>query len=190
MERKTEDKTAPSPRQGVSPSLIFLIGYRGTGKTTVARLLAKKLDWNWIDADAYLEARYGLSIRTLIEQEGENGFRDKETEVLEQLCRLCNSILATGGGVVLKETNRQRMRAAGRVVWLTAEPATIWQRLQRDPTTPERRPALAWGGLAEVEEALQTREPLYRACADITVDTTGRSPEEVTRAILEHGKLD
>ncbi len=166
------------------PAPLFLVGYRGTGKTTVARLLAGRLGWDWVDADEALEARYGRTVRQIFADEGEAGFRDKEEAVLEELCRPERRVVATGGGVVLRQANRGRLRSVGRVVWLTADAPTIWGRLQRDPTTAERRPALTVDGLAEVEELLRQREPLYRACADLAVDTAGRSPEEVVAAIL------
>jgi shikimate kinase len=164
--------------------VIFLVGYRGAGKTAVARLLAEQLGWEWVDADEALERRHGRTIREIFAAEGEAGFRAKEEAVLADLCRGERRVIATGGGVVLREANRQRMRAAGRVVWLTADARTVWERLQGDPTTAGRRPALTVGGLAEVEELLWQREPLYRACADLVIETAGRSPEEVTAAIL------
>ncbi|MCI0458778.1 MAG: shikimate kinase AroL [Gemmataceae bacterium] len=166
-------------------SLVFLVGYRATGKTTVARLLAERLGWNWVDADEELERRAGCTIREVFAAEGETGFRDREEAVLAEVCGRERLVVATGGGVVLREANRQRMRAGGRVVWLTADSATIWARLQTDPTTAERRPALTVGGLAEIEELLRQREPLYRACADVVVDTARRSPEDVVNAILQ-----
>ena len=164
--------------------VIFLVGYRGTGKSTVARLLAERLGWGWVDADELLERRHGRSIRQIFAEEGEAGFRDKEAAILEELCRGERLVVATGGGIVLREDNRRRLRAAGRVVWLTADAMTIWRRLQEDPTTGARRPTLTVGGLAEVEELLRVREPLYRECADLTVSTDGRTPEEIVAAIL------
>src|SRR5437588_11657323 len=95
------------------PDNILLIGYRATGKTTVARLLAGRLGWRWADADLALEARHGRSIRRLFAEEGEAAFRALEAAVLEELCRSRRHVLATGGGVVLAEANRQRLRAAG-----------------------------------------------------------------------------
>jgi shikimate kinase len=166
--------------------VIFLVGYRATGKSTVARLLAERLGWAWVDADEVLERRHGRTIRQIFAEEGEAGFRDKEAAIVEELCRGERLVVATGGGVVLRAENRQRLRAAGRVVWLTADAQTIWERLQRDPMTRERRPALTVGGRAEVEELLRVREPHYRECAEVTVDTRGRSPEDIVAAIL-HG---
>lgn len=163
---------------------IFLIGYRGTGKTTIARLLAERLGWAWVDADAELEVREGRSIRQIIAAEGETGFRDREAVLFAELCRLQRHVIATGGGVVLREANRAAMRAAGLVVWLTADAETLWQRLQADPATAERRPALSVGGRAEIEEALCARKALYRDCADCTLVTAGQSPEEIVRAIM------
>lgn len=168
----------------MTETLVFLIGPRGSGKSTVARLLAQSLGWDWRDADAELEKRHGQSIRAIFAAEGEAGFREKEAGILAELCRLQRHILATGGGVVLRPANRERMRAAGRVVWLTADVETLWQRLQADDSTAERRPALTVGGWAEIEEVVRMREPLYRQCADFTVPTSGRMANEVVAEIL------
>jgi shikimate kinase len=166
-------------------SAIFLIGYRCTGKTTVARLLAEKLGWDWSDADSLLEARYGKSIRQIFASEGEAGFRDKEEQILAEACQLQRCVIATGGGVILRDINRKRMRSAGKVVWLTADAQTIWDRFQADPATLNRRPPLTVGGLAEIEEVLKMREPLYRACADLIISTAGRSTEEIAQQIAQ-----
>jgi shikimate kinase len=163
---------------------LFLVGYRCTGKTTVARLLAGRLGWRWLDADAVLEERVGRTIRAVFAEEGEAGFRRREAEVLEDLCRRPGHVIATGGGVVLEAANRARLRAAGAVVWLTADAETIWRRLQADATTAERRPALTVGGLEEVRQLLEARAPLYREVAHGAVETPGRSPEEVADLVL------
>jgi shikimate kinase len=176
------DVKAPGPPS--DPPRWFLIGYRGSGKTTVARLLAQRLGWSWLDADEVLENRHGRSIRTIFAEEGEAGFREKESAVLVGLCKLDRHVIATGGGVVLRPENRARLRAAGRIIWLTADPLTLWKRMQQDTTTMERRPVLSQGGLAEIEELLRIREPSYASCADLTVDTTTQSPEEVAAFIL------
>lgn len=168
----------------MNEALLFLIGLRGSGKSTVARLLARELGWDWLDADAELEKRYGRSIRAIFEAEGEAGFRDKEATVLGDLCRLPRHVIATGGGVVLRESNRELLRRWGRVVWLTADVETLWQRVQADSATAERRPPLISGGRAEMEEILHFREPLYRQCADLIVETAGRTPTEIVAEIL------
>ncbi len=176
------------PESGIrasdSRNRIFLIGYRCTGKTTVARLLAEKLGWEWVDADEVLETRYGVTIRQIFAAEGEVGFRDKEEKVFAELCQLRRHVIATGGGIILRETNRERMRSTGKVVWLWANAETIWQRLQVDPSTAERRPPLTVGGLAEIEETLRIRDPMYRGCADFMVPTSDHTPEDVVEVIM------
>ena len=164
--------------------MIFLIGYRGTGKTTVARLLAAALGWPWLDADDVLERHHGTRIRDLFATEGEAAFRDKEEAILVNLCKLSRHAIATGGGVVLRERNREQLRASGWVVWLTADVATIHRRLEGDPATWDRRPALtAAPAVTEIADLLKLREPLYRGCAHLTVSTVGRSPEAVVAEI-------
>jgi RNA polymerase sigma factor (TIGR02999 family) len=163
---------------------IFLIGYRGVGKTTVAPILAARLGWNWVDADTLLEERHGRSIRDIFDQEGETGFRDKEAALLEELCSAKEQVIATGGGVVLRPANQERLRASGWTVWLTVDANTLWQRLQHDSNTAERRPVLTVGGLEEIRELLRLREPLYRSCADVIIDSTHRSPVDVSDEIL------
>lgn len=168
----------------MNESLVFLIGSRGSGKSTVARLVAHELGWDWLDADEVLEKRYGLSIRAIFEREGEAGFRDKESIILAELCRLRRHIVATGGGVILREGNRDLLRSSGRVVWLTADVETLWQRVRADDATAERRPALTVGGRAEIEEIFHLREPLYRQCADRIVDTGGRAVNEIVAEMV------
>lgn len=168
------------------PALLFLVGARGTGKTTIARLLAERFSWQWCDADMLLESRYG-SIRAIFDAEGEPAFRDKESEILRDIAGFREHVVATGGGVVLREENRAILRQ-GWVVWLTAEVDTICARLQADTTTGERRPALTATGSAasadEVAAILKARTPLYRACANLTVRTDGRSPEDIVEEIV------
>jgi shikimate kinase len=161
---------------------IFLIGYRGTGKTTVARLLADRLGRASHDADAVLEARHGQSIRDIFAAEGESGFRARESAVLAELARRDNAVIATGGGVIVRPENRELLKR-GTVIWLTAPADVLWQRLQADATTAERRPDLAQGGLAEIEDLLRARTPHYEACADWQVDTSRHEPAEVARLI-------
>ena len=175
---------AAAPTSRVLPSAcLFLIGARGSGKSTVARLLAEAMGWQWRDADEVLERRYGQTIRAIFANEGEAGFRDKEAVVLAELCGASPCVVATGGGIVLRESNRRLMRSSGRAVWLTASVDTLWQRIRDDETTAERRPALTVGGRAEIEEILRLRESLYRQCADYIVDTTEKTAPDIVAEI-------
>jgi len=170
-------------------SPLFLIGYRGTGKSTVAALVAQRLGWESIDADALLEQRAGRSIRQIFEADGEELFRTLEAELLAEMCTRQRIVVATGGGVVVRPENRERLKHAGVVVWLTADAATLWQRLQSCSTTWQRRPNLTVGGLDEIAQQLQLREPWYAECAHGVVDTASLSPEQVVGAIGEKLKV-
>ncbi len=165
---------------------VTLIGYRGTGKTTVARLLGERLGIPWWDADVELEARVGRSVAALVGERGEPAFRDEESAVLATLMERGTGVLATGGGVVLRAANRDLLRTSGgRLVWLTAEPAIIRQRLAADPATAARRPALqGTDPLAEVEAVLEARLPLYRACNAVAIDAGTLAPAAVVERIV------
>lgn len=165
---------------------VTLVGYRGTGKSTVAAVLADRLGVAWRDADAVLEERIGRSITELVGSRGEAAFRDVETEVLRDTLPAFTGVLATGGGVVLRPENRRLLRERGRpVVWLTAPADVIRRRLAADPTTAARRPALHGGDpLDEVAAALDAREPLYREVADVVFDTATDPPAGVAERIL------
>src|SRR4030095_5783273 len=115
--------------------------------------------------------------------EGESGFRDKESVILRDLATRRHCVIATGGGVVLRPENCEYLRS-GVTIWLTADPQTIWQRMQADATTAERRPDLAQGGLPEIEGLLRIRAPLYKACSDCLVDTTKHTPPQGDRRLL------
>jgi 3-dehydroquinate dehydratase/shikimate dehydrogenase len=174
---------APTPGRRQS---IALIGYRGTGKTTVARALASRLGWSCIDADEELERRAGCTIAEMFATQGEPAFRDLESAVLADLVERQRVVISTGGGVVLREENRKRLGQAGLVVWLRARVATILARTQTDPTTAARRPNLTTrGGASEVQQLLTEREPWYGACADLALDTDQQSVEQLVAAIAD-----
>lgn len=170
---------------------LVLIGYRGTGKSTTAAYLAAHLGWPHLDLDEQIERRAGMSIADIFSTAGEETFRQLEHEALAETAGQDQLVLATGGGVVLRADNRQLLRTLGKVVWLMAQPATILARLQSDPNTAARRPALtaAGGGLAEIESLLVARTPLYEACANLQVATDQRSPAEVAQEILDRLNL-
>lgn len=165
---------------------LALIGYRGTGKSTVARHLALALGWDWIDADVELELRAGKSISAIFADDGELAFRDLESQVLADLVRRERVVLAAGGGVVLREANRKLLKEFTRVVWLQASAETIVARIATDATTTGRRPNLTVrGGADEVIQLLRERLPLYEQCADLTIDTEQRTPGEIAADIVQ-----
>jgi shikimate kinase len=165
--------------------LLTLIGYRATGKTTLAKLLAARLGCPWIDADTEIERRAGKSIAKIFADSGEPAFRDLEAAAIADLCRRGPLVLAAGGGAPLRPESRQAMRAAGKVVWLTARPETILARMTADAATAARRPHLtAAEPLAEIVELLRRREPIYRESAHLVIDTEGKSPEQLVEEIL------
>ncbi len=164
---------------------IFLIGYRGSGKTTMAQLLAARLGRNWIDADDLVEARAGKTIAAIFAEDGEATFRNWEAQVVAELCGRTQTVIGLGGGAVLREESRRAIQAAGPVVWLTASVETIQERMTADASTASRRPNLtAAGGRIEIEKVLAVRTPIYRACATIVVDTEGKEPSEVADEIV------
>jgi shikimate kinase len=170
---------------------LFLIGYRGSGKTTVAAALANQLGWPWIDADEELERRAGKTIRQIFAGGGESAFRDLESAVVAELARLEGHIIALGGGVILREQNRQAIAGRGKVIWLQAAPEVLMSRIQSDATTAARRPNLTGaGGLAEIRSLLAERTPLYAACADLTIHVEDKTPPEIARQIIAELSLE
>jgi shikimate kinase len=163
---------------------IILIGYRGTGKSTIARHLSTKLGWEWLDADIELEFRTGKSIATIFAEQGEAYFRDLEQKILHDLLQRDQVILALGGGVVGREVNREALKnSTDRViVWLTAAPEAIWKRIRND----RNRPALTnQGGIEEVRELLAKREPWYRELADLQLESN-KTPGVIADQIIEY----
>lgn len=165
--------------------IVTLIGYRGSGKSSVAAPLAARLGWDWLDADVELERRAGRSIREIFADEGEPFFRILERDLLAELLDGDRLVLAAGGGAVLDAPTQDRMQRSGPVVWLRASVGTVQSRIAADASTTQRRPALtAQGGRLEIEHLLSQREPLYRQCATLIVDTDRRSVAQVVDQII------
>lgn len=165
--------------------VLTLIGYRGCGKSTVAPVLAQQMGWKSVDADVELERRAGKTIREIFATDGEPVFRQMEHDVLADLLGQENLIVAAGGGAVLRRENRDLMRAAGPVVWLSAPIDVLWERIHGDPSTRARRPNLTTvGGRDEIVQLLLTREPLYGETATIVIDSGNRPVAEIVEEIL------
>lgn len=163
---------------------LYLIGYRGSGKTTVAAELAALLGWKWLDADDEIERRAGKTIKEIFASSGEQAFRDLEAAVVADLAKLDAHVVALGGGAVLREESRLAIRGSGKVVWLQASAETLFRRITGDSSTAGRRPNLtAAGGIEEVERLLAIRTPIYAAIADLTLDAEAVSPRRLAEQI-------
>lgn len=151
--------------------MIALVGMPGSGKSTVGRHLSRLLGWSFVDSDVEIERRLGESIRAYFEKHGEDSFRDVESSVIEGLAIQPELVLATGGGTVLRATNRATLKRTGHVVYLRATPEDLARRLRHD----SQRPLLQGGDpLQKLRVLFSARDPLYREVADFTIDT-GRS---------------
>ena len=164
---------------------ITLIGYRGTGKSTLAPRLASRLNFSWADADVELENTTGRSIREIFATDGEAEFRRLEREVLVQLLKRDRLVLAAGGGAILNEATRDDFRSAGPVVWLQASVETIARRILREGAPSAHRPNLTpKGGIDEIRALVTQREPFYQSCATISVPSEGSSIEALVQRII------
>jgi shikimate kinase len=165
---------------------LVLIGCRACGKTSVGKALALALARPFVDLDEVLVAQAGRSIAELVAEDGWPGFRRREKELVQQYGRLSGQVLAPGGGVVLDPENVKILRENGLVIWLTADTATLGQRLRQDQGSREFRPSLTGADpVGEIEQVLAAREPLYRAAAHLILDTTGLSIAEIVNRILK-----
>lgn len=169
-----------SPAAG--PQNIFLVGLMGAGKTSVGRMLAKRMNKDFYDADAEIERATGVKIPVIFDIEGESGFRAREEKVIERLTALHDIVLATGGGAILSPTNRARLRQHGRVIYLRAAPEDLWRRTRRDRNRPLLQTA---NPLAKLKELHAQRDPLYSEVADLVVDTGAQSVGNLTTHIQQ-----
>lgn len=166
---------------------IYLMGYRGSGKSSVGRRLAERLGLPVVDTDTLVESEASQSIRDIFLAEGEAGFRQRETTAVARAAAASTpTVIALGGGAILRPENQRIIGSTGRVVWLRGSPASLLARIQADQTTAERRPALSpLSDYDEIVEILAAREPIYRQLANLTVDTDGRTPDELVAEIVD-----
>ena len=169
---------------------IYLIGPMGSGKTAVGRQLARDAGIEFFDADHEIEKRTGVEIAFIFEKEGEAGFRDRESEVIEALAQLGNVLVATGGGAILRQSNRDRLAATGIVVYLKTN---VDEQLKRTSRTRSRPLLMNSDPRAVLEDLSKTRGPLYEELADLCIDTSGQRVKSVARTIrrklVEQGVL-
>lgn len=184
-EKNSEDLGEKPPGPDLGPNLV-LVGYRGTGKTSVGELLALLLGRDFVDLDQVLAEEAGQTISQIVAQSGWDEFRRREKELVARYGPAQGLVLATGGGVVLDWDNVQTLRNNGLVVWLTAKPDTIQTRLAAaDQAQWESRPSLTGSDtITEVTQVLQSRQHLYLAAAQIIIDTTHLSIIQVVQEIL------
>lgn len=162
-------------------SNIFLVGLMGSGKTTIGRALAKRLNLRFIDADQEIEARTGASIPLIFEIEGEASFRQREADVIRDLTAQQGIVLATGGGAVLNEQSRRYLHERGIVIYLRASVNSILQRTSHDRNRPLLQTA---DPKAKIEELSRQRAPLYQEVAHITIETGRPNVQSVLQNIL------
>jgi shikimate kinase len=165
----------------MSKQNVFLVGLMAVGKSTVGRLLAQQLGYEFYDTDQVIEERAGADVAWIFDVEGEAGFRDRETHVLDELTRLEGVVVATGGGAVLRDCNRQMLKSRGLVIHLDSPLYRLVERTQKD----KKRPLLNQGDPAKTLARLRVeREPLYREVADFRFVTDRQGPKALVKSIV------
>jgi shikimate kinase len=165
---------------------IFLIGLMGAGKTTIGKLLAKQLGKTFYDTDLEVEKRTGVKIPVIFDLEGEEGFRKREAAVIQELTSLENIVLATGGGAVIAQENRNCLKRNGDVIYLRANVNDLWHRMRHD----KQRPLLQNVDIrAKLQQLYRDRHPLYMDIASIIVDTGNQPTATVIKQIEQALKL-
>ncbi|HRK32895.1 MAG TPA: shikimate kinase [Tepidisphaeraceae bacterium] len=166
--------------------LIMLVGYRGSGKSSIGRRLACELSQNFADTDAMIVRQAGRSIAGIFIDQGEAYFRDLEAAAVAEACKLDDHVVALGGGAVLRPENRAAIKASGAsVIYLKCDPAVLLRRIGADPSSAESRPPLtsAGGGIEEIQRLLTERESLYREVAARELEVTHLGVEEAALCI-------
>jgi shikimate kinase len=165
---------------------VFLIGMMGAGKSTIGRLLASQLQFEFVDADRELEARSGVPIPTIFEIEGEGGFRKREAALLDELTQRPRIVLATGGGAILDPGTRDLLKQRGLVIYLRASIDEILRRTRHDRSRPLLQTA---DPRTRIDELLAQREPLYAATADLVFQSAVSNPRRLVARLIEHPQV-
>ncbi|WP_299977470.1 shikimate kinase AroL [Desulfobacula sp.] len=163
---------------------IFLIGYRCTGKTTTGKILAARLNFDFIDTDRLIEQHAESTILEIVEKYGWEKFRQLEKQILFNTKNKKKAVIATGGGIIIDHENQDFIKKSGFAVWLEADIKTIMLRLNMDTKTRESRPSLTNKDLLnETDELIKQRKPLYKQTAHIRIDTSFHTPKEIVNII-------
>jgi shikimate kinase len=171
--------------------VLVLVGLPGSGKTTVGRQLARRLRIPFVDSDQVIEQRLGCSIRAFFEREGEDAFRDIESQVIDELSAHFQGVLSTGGGAVLRQINREHLHARGLVFYLRAAPEEVFRRLRHDRNRPLLQVA---DPMKKLRDLYEVRDPLYRETAHYVIETARPSVSGLVNMITTQlelsGRLD
>ena len=160
---------------------IYLVGLMGSGKTTLGKILSKKIDKQFYDSDQVIEEKLGVDVPIIFEYEGEAGFREREKDILKELVGIQNIVLATGGGIILSKSNRDLLAKNGIVIYLKSNQKDLILRMKNDKT----RPLLKNGNIEEIIKKLcKEREPLYEEIADFEIMTKNKRIHEIVNEIM------
>lgn len=160
---------------------LVLIGFMGSGKTTVSIALGKALDMDVLDMDTLIEEEAGLTIPEIFDQEGEAYFRELESSILESLLPSRNRIISTGGGVVLKPSNIEKLHQIGTVVFLQANEDHVYNNVKHDTNRPLLQ---VEDPKSQIKQMLELRDPIYLSSADVIIQTSGKSVEHIVKEII------
>lgn len=160
---------------------IYLIGFMGTGKTTISHKLRELTGAEEIDMDAWIVEKNALSINEMFEKYGETYFRDRETDAVCEIAKSASAIVSCGGGAVLRQENTQIMKESGRIVLLTATPETVYQRVKNSTDRPLLNGHM---NVEYIASLMEKRRALYVGACDISVSTDGKTPEQIAMEIL------
>lgn len=191
MEASETGNAATFKLAGSSHGSVVLIGFRGSGKSTVGRILAEALGLELADTDLMVTSAAGLTIREIFDRGGEALFRQLEKQAVKQAATKPHAVISVGGGAILDAENTKMLKACGTVIWLDAPAQVLWERISADCASSASRPNLtSSGGLTEVEALLARRKGLYAAAADIIVPADGNQNDTAQRimAILRKRK--
>ena len=168
---------------------LYLIGYRGSGKSSVGKIISSKLGWPLFDTDQMIVQMAKKSIAEIFATDGEESFRDLESKVIAVAASDQQLVVSLGGGAVIAMANRDAIKTSGKSAWLRLKPDTAWARIDADSKNKKNRPALTdLDGLEEVKTMMERRTPLYDECADFTIDVDKLSLEEIADRVISWWK--